>query len=292
MYPPSIAPPTAQSLLEGLKHNKVDIAIVPPNVAEEMVKSTVMLDFVSKNLDMLLYAGGDISQEAGNALASRLRLFTVIDSTEMGILPALRPKQEWPAVEWNYLKFHPSALLDFRHQSDDLYEAFVTRNADIEDEQPVFKLFAHLQEYRSGDLYSPHPTKPDFWLYRGRADDMIVFRSGLKLNPISLEQHINRHPAVRSVLVSGARRCYPAALIELNNNQALSDLELAGMIDRLWPTIQAANQEAPSYAQLSRSRIILTSPEKPMQRAGKGTVQRALTLQLYDDELDALDKIK
>ena len=37
--------------------------------------------------------------------------------------------------------------------------------------------------YATGDLVSPHPTKPDLWRVVGRTDDQIMHSTGEKTNP-------------------------------------------------------------------------------------------------------------
>ena len=41
-------------------------------------------------------------------------------------------------------------------------------------------------------------------------------------------------------------------------------------------------------ARVSKSHILFTEKQRPIPRAGKGTIQRAPTLKLYQDELNAL----
>ncbi|RKU46996.1 hypothetical protein DL546_007719 [Coniochaeta pulveracea] len=81
----------------------------------------------------------------------------------------------------------------------------VVRRQDLQDpgNQAVFYTFPDLSEWSTKDLYSPHPTLPDHWLYRGRADTVIVFSNGEKLNSLTLEDVIVGHPAVKGALVVG-----------------------------------------------------------------------------------------
>lgn len=60
------------------------------------------------------------------------------------------------------------------------------------------------------------------------------------------------------------------------------------MIEKLWLSIQQANCQIRAHTKISKSHILFASPEKPMSRADKGTVQRNFTLQSYSKELDAL----
>ncbi|OJZ83061.1 hypothetical protein ASPFODRAFT_141998 [Aspergillus luchuensis CBS 106.47] len=113
---------------------------------------------------------------------------------------------------------------------------------------------------------------------------------GEKTNPVSMEGHIlASNPEVTGALVAGAQRFQAALIIELGRSEVgLSASHRAAAIERLWPSIQQANEECPAHARIAKSHILFTTPEKPMLRAGKGTVQRAGTLAMYAAELDAI----
>lgn len=70
--------------------------------------------------------------------------------------------------------------------------------------QAFLQTFPEQDEVAIKDLYSKHPTKPDRWLYRGRADDVIVLSNGEKVNPLDMEACINSNPAVKAALVVGS----------------------------------------------------------------------------------------
>lgn len=200
------------------------------------------------------------------------------------------------------MRVHPAANLDFRHRSGDLYEAFVCRNLDPEQEQPVFKIFPEAQEFSSGDLFSPTKddndkdlssscsSKSQLWRYRGRADDMQVFSSGEKYHPVGVEQLIVAKCAdVQEALFVGTGRPQAALMLELkpgteprNNEQRVEALE------RVWPVVEEANLMCPIYATITQNKVLFTESERPMSRAAKGTVQRLATMQLYAEELNAL----
>ena len=284
IFPLSGAIPSARLLAEGLRHTRADIALLVPPMVEEACKDPELLDFLTANLDSVAYGGGDIPQAYGDAVFSRAKnFFSLIGTTEAGLFPALMT-----GADWKYFKFSEKGGMEFRHHSDNLYEAYIVRRQDPEEEQPIFKLFPHLTEYPTGDLYTPHPTKASLWSYHGRADDVIVFLTGEKTNPVTMEHHISTHPEVRAVLVAGALRSQAALLVELMNDKPLPASERAEVIERLWPTIQEANSECPAHAKIAKSHILIVSPDKLMLRAGKFTIQRYPTLQLYSKELDAL----
>ena len=276
--------------------------MVPPHV-EEIGRNPEILDFLSQHVQVLLWAGGDVSTSAGNAISSKVKLFTTCGSTEMGMWPAIRPSGPWPSTQWKFMRIHPAANLDFRHRSGDLYEAFICRNPDPEQEQPIFKVFPHEQEFSSGDLFSPvkddnnesddYPSSSSenqLWQYRGRADDMQVFRSGEKYHPVSVEQHIATNCAdVQEGLMVGTGRPQAALLLEMKPGKEPRDKkQQEEFLDRIWPVVEEANLSCPAYAVMKRDKVLFTDPTRPMRRAAKGTVQRSATVQLYEQELDEL----
>ena len=105
-----------------------------------------------------------------------------------------------------------------------------------------------------------------------------------------MEQHIVSHlPEIRAALVVGAQRFQAALLIEPTDfERQLTPSERGAFIERFWPTIEDANKQAPSHARILRSHVIFTNPQRPMLRAGKGTVHRSGTLLLYKDDIDSL----
>ena len=59
-------------------------------------------------------------------------------------------------------------------------------------------------------------------------------------------------------------------------------------MDKIWPWVQKANIEGPAHAQIFKSKVLVTTPEKPLIRAGKGTVVRQKSADAYMDEIEAL----
>jgi acyl-coenzyme A synthetase/AMP-(fatty) acid ligase len=180
-----------------------------------------------------------------------------------------------------YIHLHPTINTEYRHDYGDFYEMVIVRSPENEEYQPVFLHFPDRGEYETRDLLSPHATSPGLWRYRGRKDDIIIFLNGEKINPISFEQEVSRHPEIRSALVAGAQRFEACLLVELLKTEPLSEDERAQVFERIWPTVQRANSQCPAHARVSKSNILITDPSKPMARAAKGTVQRAATLIMY-----------
>ena len=136
-------------------------------------------------------------------------------------------------------------------------------------------------------MYEPHPAEPDNWIYQGRADNIIVFSNGEKLNPASIETILMNDPEVKGALVVGSNRFQPALILE-PMHYPKTDKEAQEFIDNVWPVVVKANQQTVAHGQIGRQFIALSNPNKPFLRASKGTIQRAGTVRLYKDEIDKI----
>ena len=128
---------------------------------------------------------------------------------------------------------------------DNLHELVVHRSSEYLDAQPVFALFPDLEEYKSRDLFSPHPNLSDLWMHRGRRDDLVVLLNGEKTNPISFQAEVTAHPDVCDALVAPNQRVEACLIVEptpeelqqmTEDNAAKEDF-----IEKIWPAIEEAN---------------------------------------------------
>lgn len=115
-----------------------------------------------------------------------------------GITPAA---YRMPAEDSQYMHFLPCNGFEYRHQGAGLYEQVQVRDPKYEKFQGYLQTYPDVDEYGTKDLYAKHPTKENLWVYRGRADDVIVLSNGEKVNPVDAETEINDHPAVKSALI-------------------------------------------------------------------------------------------
>ncbi|RAL65944.1 hypothetical protein DID88_005605 [Monilinia fructigena] len=187
---------------------------------------------------------------------------------------------------WDYFDFSTAFGVEMRHYSDELYEIVIVRDPSIEAYQGVFYTFADLSEYKTRDLFSKHPTKENLWRHEGRSDDIIVYSSGEKFNPISsMESHLGSHPEVKAAVVYGDKKFQSALLIEPVELEKSKE----ALLDELWPVIQSANANSPTHARImSKDFVTFVTADKPLPRAGKGTVQRKMAMKLYEEELNSL----
>lgn len=288
IYPLPGAPPTLEGFIEAIQYVDTDWAMLPPVVIDLLSKDTNALDIVASKLKYLYYTGGGLPQAAGDVVTSKIPLYQSLASSEFANYVLLRSDVDQTSKDWNWIQPHPSLYVEFQHRFNDLYELVVIRNNTFDDHQPVFSLFPELQEYRTKDLFTSHPTKPGLWRHQGRIDDVVVFINGEKTNPVSFEQDVSRHPEVRSALVVGEQRFEAALLVELATNTERTSAEEKEIIESIWPIVQEANNKCPAHARVAKSNILLATPDMPFSRAGKGTVQRQGTWNLYAERLDKL----
>ncbi|KAL8783658.1 MAG: hypothetical protein Q9195_009318 [Heterodermia aff. obscurata] len=260
----------------------IEISVLVPSIIQDLASSQSWLDNLCQ-MKAIIYGGGPLGSQTGNAIAARTRLYNSMGSSEMNYLPTEIVDRE----DWEYLKFSPKLGYQMQHHSGDLFELVLIRKPHLDRFQAVFSTFPSHKEYFTSDLYIKHPTKLSLWKYSGRADDVMALTTGEKINPINMEALIGAHPEVQSVVVVGQARFQTALLVEPREPSSCRESEKKFIHD-LWPVVQKANAQTDAHARISRDLILLTTPEKPFLRAGKGTVQRRLTVDSYEDEINEL----
>ena len=269
----------------------------------ELAQNDELLDYCAKHLKLIIYIGGDLPQAIGDKVAARVALRCQWGASEVGIPHQLLMPEAESRLEkdWGYVRFHPCVGAVFEEVGSGaggIYELVIRRQEGLEDKgvgvvntQPAFSIRGQdglaFTEYRTRDLFIRHPTVIDAWRWQARVDDIIVFLNGEKTNPISMEQHIvaRNLGVVGGVLVVGTQRLQAALLVE-PVARVSTTADQAALVEEIWPTIQEANSAAPAHARVEKSMIIVTSPGRPLIRAGKGTLQRAASIALYQTEIE------
>lgn len=284
---PNEAVDAAVDALEVLgEEGKIDVLALPPPHAEYLGANTALLDKVSKRVKTILWAGGDLSHAAGNAIAAKMQTLNHIASTEVGLWTAIRKPGPGDAKavedEWHYLSFHPSLNIRFDAASEGeegiLYEATMVKN---EGEgawvQPIFKVFTDVNEIALGDLFTRHPHNPEKWRHFGRSDDLLNFLTGETFHPGSAERQIAAHPDVAEVMIVGTRRSKASLIVRLNNGANL---------ESVWGVIDEVNKDSPVYARVGKHMILEVT--EPFPRTAKGTIRKKDVVSMYERDLNTL----
>lgn len=174
--------------------------------------------------------------------------------------------------------------VDMKHVHTDVYELTIPNPARLAWIHTIRHTFPEVDVWRTNDHYKQHPTNPKLFTFRGRGDDVIVLSNGEKFQPVTTESIIQSHPDIEGALVLGTGRFQPALIVE----PRAPVVDAQTFIEQIWPIVQKANQEAAAHGRIFRNKIIITSPDKPLVRAGKGSIIRPKSTALYVDEVEAL----
>jgi thioester reductase-like protein/acyl-coenzyme A synthetase/AMP-(fatty) acid ligase len=277
ILPPVGRSPNADLTLEILRVAKPETGFFPPAILEDIVDAPDGMDTLSK-LDFIFFAGAPLAQEVGDRIAEATQIQTIIGSTEGTFWDSYitEDRADWGWFEWCE---HTGAVME---PSGDLHEMVIKR-VPGNPIQGAFWSFPELDEYRTKDLYEEHPTKKGLWKYKGRNDDVIVLSNGEKFNPVMFEKDIEGHPAVKGALVVGQGRFQAGLILETNTK---TDPE--AFLEQIWPVVERANEKMAAHGRVWKSKVAIASPQKPFQRAPKGSIMRRKTNELYKSEIDAL----
>lgn len=66
----------------------------------------------------------------------------------------------------------------------------------------------------------------------------------------------------------------------------MTDPSPSGAVHR--PVVEEANKNSPTFGRIFKEMILVTSDDKPMLRAAKGTALKKATMKIYQDEIDSL----
>ncbi|KAF4455591.1 hypothetical protein F53441_2115 [Fusarium austroafricanum] len=279
-------PLSTDTVLETLQHSGADGAILPPSIVEGLAAFDQGMEALTK-LQFVSFGGGGLSPVVGDMLAEKgVALRNMIGSTEYFTYAVYLPTDP---RNWQYFVIDSEAMgAEWRPRGSNEYELVIRRKDPREPGiQTCFYTFPDLNEWSTRDNYEPHPTAPNHWLCKGRADDVIVFSNGEKLNPVTIESIVLGHPQVNGALVVGQGR-FQAALIIEPVAFPKDENEAKAFIDGVWPLIERANEETVAHGRIDPAFVTLSDPKLPFLRAPKGTVQRPPTVKQYADFIETL----
>ncbi|KAI2470044.1 acetyl-CoA synthetase-like protein [Annulohypoxylon bovei var. microspora] len=284
VFPIGSKPLTGDLVVEYIEQTGGETIILPPSILVDMSQVPAHVEALKK-LKLVFFGGGNLATRVGNDLIRQgVRVMNLISSTELPFPMYYQPDFEL----WQYFFFESEyGGADFRPTAEDpnVYQLFIKRKGQHPGIQGIFFTFPEIDEYDTKDLFRPHPHIENYWLYAGRADTVIVFSNGEKLNPLTIEHIVGDHTGLKGVLVVGQDQFQPAIIIE-PVTYPQNDEEAEGLINSVWPLIELANKDSVAHGRIDRGFIMLTKPEKPFPRAGKGTIQRGVAVKLYKEEID------
>ncbi|CAD0111646.1 unnamed protein product [Aureobasidium uvarum] len=295
--------PDKQTVLDVLRNAPVSAASFPPSLLEELIADPVCRKAL-KRLKKIVYGGAPVSAWANRIIASEFNgtVSSALGSTEGGLW--LTGSSPDPADQ-GYFLIHPFMAPDFQHTDVDLYELVIKRTPQSEAYTNFFRcidstpphLAAHfgfdnkesINEFKTKDLFSPHPSKPGLWKYRCRKDDLVLLSGEVKMYAGAIEEAISAHPAIGAVLVGGQYRSRPFLLVEPATPITTNEQKVE-FVENIWPAVEAENGKHHASARLQKELVVILGSEKEVTRTPKGTVDRKATLSAFESEIDELYK--
>jgi aryl carrier-like protein len=142
--------------------------------------------------------------------------------------------------------------------------------------------------FATSDLFERHPKNHDKWKYIGRVDDIIVLANGENFNPVPAENAIGRSPAVHHVIICGTGRDQSGLLVFPKSDEPQFTGNDKAVLPELWPFIEEANSQLPSFARLTPDAVIVIPANTKYAVTDKGTAIRKAILRQFSDAIEAL----
>ena len=276
---PSQTLPSGVLLSELMKVQRLRALYIPPSMIEQWMAEPDAI-YQASALKFIVFGGGPLSPAAGDELEKVTRLCQTYGSLETSGIQLLVPKSS----EWSYLEFNPYEMCDMQEFGEGMFELVLHQRPEVAWMRALSHNFPDIKTWRTGDLFTRHPSIPTLWRFCSRVDDLIVMSNGLKIKPAPMELIIQGSPFVGAALIIGQGRVEPVLIVEPNS--AGKALQPQVLHQNLIRVVEEANSNAPTYAQISDSKIVIGPSDKPFFRAPKGTVVRKLTADLYASEID------
>lgn len=184
---------------------------------------------------------------------------------------------------WNYLRFLPS-VKPYMHMKPIAPEIFELVLLDGLPSKRVSNSNDPPNSLHTRDLFRRHPTL-DAWYYLGRQDDRITLSKGEKMLPLPLESAVMDCPLVRQALVFGDGREFPGLLVF--RSERATGLDDEAYMNAVWPIVDRVNSEAESFAQISKTMVIVLEVDREFPKTDKSTIIRGQAYAMFKKEIDA-----
>ncbi|KAF8547028.1 acetyl-CoA synthetase-like protein, partial [Imleria badia] len=286
---PHAAPviPTSGNMLDYAQRTGCKALMTVPTFLEQWAVSQENVEELKK-FEAVAYSGGPLSETIGdNLCASGVAVTTFYGGTEFGCPTFLRMKADIKDGDWNWMCFPDDIDIRWVPYGDGSYECQVLSS---EKYPMAVENLPDVKGYATSDLWVKHPTK-DLWKIVGRADDVIMLASGEKTVPAPMEGIISSSPFVQGVLMFGRERNQVGIIVEPHPEHVVNiqdDNAIAEFRNKIWPVVDEANKTAPAFSRIFKEMILITSPDKPLLRTPKGSIQKKATIKAYGAEIDAL----
>ncbi|KZT19306.1 NAD(P)-binding protein [Neolentinus lepideus HHB14362 ss-1] len=272
------------------------IVVAIPALLEIWAKTAASLEYLSTTA-LVVFSGGSLSAKAGDMLLSKgVKFSAAYGGTEFGVpshLFDMFPDNKATRVprdpkDWPWMRLSDRMDVRWVDQGDGTYELQMLAGISIfgtnEKHQLSVENLPDAKGHATFDLWEKHPTIEGLWRIVGRKDDVLVLTSGEKTVPIHMEGRILYSSMVQGSLLFGQGSNQVGVITEPSAEHAIDpkdETALAEFRNKLWPILEEANKDAPTFSRLFKEMILVSDLAKPLPRAAKGTVMRNATIATY-----------
>ncbi|KAJ7758010.1 hypothetical protein B0H16DRAFT_1536490 [Mycena metata] len=238
----------------------------------------------------VMFVGAPLQPAVGDFLSKNgVRLSHIYGLTETGGLSMMIP--EYPPTEgWDYFHLAPhiDPVLVPLPELPDVYRLIVKKCAT---HTPAIlnTMVDGVPALDTNDLLVRHPDNDKLWKVYGREDDQIMHSNGEKTNPGPLEGIILKDPKIKHAIMFGRSKFNAGILIFPAEPFDPADTERVADFRRdIWPSIQKANDIAPSHSRIFKEMILVADPLRPIELTAKATPRRQPTIEAYRNEIEEI----
>ncbi|KAI1746118.1 hypothetical protein F4680DRAFT_442389 [Xylaria scruposa] len=275
-FPPSSTIPATKSTLDLIRTFNCRSLMTVPSIVEDILcqpdenERREALRLLAK-LEFLAVGGGALKPEHGISLAKhQIKLLNHYGVTEIGaIAPIFRPQSDY---NWKFLRLRSDLGLELHPIPNSKYFRLVG--------YPIGygKAFEVQDELERNDASGHVEVR-----IVGRTDDVIVLKTGEKIQPRQLEDALNADPSIKTAVCVGSGFFELAVVIDpINEN---SDEETTK--EQAWKIISAMNPSIDHHARIMSRKAIIVKPKgKSIPRSDKGSVMRQRLHEIFKEEIE------
>ncbi|KAJ7210990.1 hypothetical protein C8J57DRAFT_1400321 [Mycena rebaudengoi] len=287
-YSPALPPmaPSPDTAFEGAMATKSTLMICAPAFLESWARDSAHVNAMQK-LITIIFGGGPLQTSVGDDLVHNgVHISHLYGLTEGNCLSRIIPKSV-PTNGWDYfpLSPHTDPALVPVEGSPGVYQVYFKKCAT---HTPAIldAMIDGVPALNTKDLIVRHPKDPKLWKIFGRQDDQLMHSNGEKTNPVPIEKILHENAAIKHAIMFGRGKFHAGVLIFPEEPFDPADEQLLIEFRRsIWPTVERANQLAPTHSRIFKEMILVANPSKTIELTAKGTPRRQAVLNSYADEI-------
>ncbi|KLO13764.1 acetyl-CoA synthetase-like protein [Schizopora paradoxa] len=280
--------PTPEAVIKGARDTKCNFIYCVPSFVEHWSRNPECVAHL-QTIDGVMFGGGPLNKVVGDDLTRKgVTLFVLYGSTECGAHNMVLPREV--DNDWDYFYVPEHINASYIPNEIGNVEFVIASNSFLT--PCIFNTKVdNADAYAVGDFLTPHPSKPGFFRYFGRADDQIIHSTGEKTNPGPLGNILNQSPLVQMTVMFGEGKFHAGVLIDPKPEYKINQTNVEELVlfrQRIWYFIEKLNEHAPQHSRVFKEMIIVSKPSKPFTYTAKSSARRQAIIKEYAAEIEEL----